>query len=219
VFDAELERDPPRSAKGARTRARLVAAARTVFERDGYLETRLTDITAEAGVATGSFYTYFAGKEDIFGAVLDGVTEEMLHPSMEHVDSDDPPSVVIAAANRAYLEAYERNAKLMRLLEEVATISPQVLELRRQRGAAFNSRNARGIHRLQARGVVDPELDPLMAARALSAMVSRLAYIAYVIEPGLWDTGELADTVTKLWVNALQLTDPPVRAEAAGGER
>ena len=34
-----------------------------VFERDGYLEARLTDITAEAHCSTGSFYTYFDSKE------------------------------------------------------------------------------------------------------------------------------------------------------------
>lgn len=67
----ELLRDLPVTARGVRTRASLVAAARTVFERAGYLDARLTDITKEANCSTGTFYTYFDNKEQIFAAVLD----------------------------------------------------------------------------------------------------------------------------------------------------
>ena len=48
-----------------------MGAARRVFERDGFLDARITDITAEAGVAAGPFYTYFTGKEDAFAAVIE----------------------------------------------------------------------------------------------------------------------------------------------------
>jgi AcrR family transcriptional regulator len=117
-------REPPRAARGARTRARLIVAARTVFERDGYLDARLVDIAAEAKTAAGSFYTYFANKEEIFDAVLDAVLEdmqeEMLHPHIREATDGDDPIAIIEAANRAYLAAYERNAKLMRVLEQVA---------------------------------------------------------------------------------------------------
>jgi AcrR family transcriptional regulator len=58
------------TAKGLRTRDELVAAARRVFERDGYAGARVADIAAEAGVAHGSFYTYFSSKQDAFLAVI-----------------------------------------------------------------------------------------------------------------------------------------------------
>src|SRR5688500_10413505 len=46
----------PTTERGRRMRARLLAAAREVFERDGFLDARVTDISAAAGVAHGSFY-------------------------------------------------------------------------------------------------------------------------------------------------------------------
>src|ERR1700750_3211782 len=133
----------PRTARGERTRAALGRAARTVFERDGYLGARLTDIAAEAGLATGSFYTYFENKQQVFAAVLAEVQEEMLHPHVRAMTDSDDPVAVIEAANRAYLVAYRRNAALMRLLEQVATIDDDVREIRRLRGQAFAERNAR----------------------------------------------------------------------------
>ena len=48
-------RSAPASRRGQRTRAALVTAARSIFERDGFLDARITDITAEAEVASGTF--------------------------------------------------------------------------------------------------------------------------------------------------------------------
>jgi AcrR family transcriptional regulator len=206
-----LLREPPATERGARTRATLIAAARRVFERDGYLDAHLTTITREAKCSTGSFYTYFKSKEEIFAAVLEAVQEDMLHPGMGRVPDDGDPYAVLEASNRAYLEAFRRNAKLMALLEQVASIDPVFRELRRRRSEVFVQRNARGIADLQKRGIADPGLDPALASQALSSMVSRVAYSVFVTggrrrKPV--DVDHVVDTVTRLWANALRLPDP-----------
>jgi AcrR family transcriptional regulator len=195
---------PPRSARGTRTRASLVAGARRVFERDGYLDARITDIAAEAGVATGSFYTHFDGKPSVFAAVLAEVHEETLHPHLEDAAPPDDPVAVIEASNRAYLKAYRRNAKLMGLMDQVALIDDDFRRLRLARADVFAQRNARSIRRLQAQGLADPELDPLQAARALDAMVSRMANMVFV-HGGRIPFESLVQTVTRLWANALRI--------------
>jgi AcrR family transcriptional regulator len=199
-------RRAPVSARGARTRRTLVEAARRVFERDGFLDARITDITAEAGVAAGTFYTYFTGKEDAFAAVMEDVNEEMLHPRLREIADRDDPVAVIDAANRAYLVAYRRNAKLMALMEQVAQIDPDFRALRLRRARAFGERNAQAISRLQQRGLADRALDPRLAADALSGMVSRMAYLRYVLGFGTASPESLARTLTRLWVNALGIT-------------
>jgi AcrR family transcriptional regulator len=201
---AQRDREPPRSARGAATRAKLIAAARTVFERDGFLDSRVIDITTEAKTAAGSFYTYFDSKEEIFAAVLAELQDDMLHQHIrEAVDTDDPVAI-IEASNRAYLLSYQRNAKLMRLLEQVSTIDDNFREVRRRRALAFTERNAASIRTLQARGLADPAVDPYLAATALSSMVSRVAYISYVLGEG-WSIDELVRELTRLWTNALRI--------------
>ncbi|MGZ4185903.1 MAG: TetR/AcrR family transcriptional regulator [Solirubrobacteraceae bacterium] len=198
---------PPVSARGARTRDALVKAAREVFERDGFLDARITDVSATAGVAAGSFYTYFKSKEDVFAAVMDEVNEEMLHPRLRaFADRDDPVSV-IEATNRSYLAAYRRNAKLMALMEQVAQIDDDFRRMRLRRVRAFTDRNAQAIEELQQRGLADPDLDAQTAAQALSAMVSRMAYFRYVQGFGNGSLDSLAKTLTRLWAGALGI--PP----------
>lgn len=197
-------RKPPRTERGERTRQRLITAARTVFERDGYADARLSAITTEAGTAAGSFHTYFTNKEEVLAAVLEQVKEEMLHPQVEPLKSAETPVAVIEASNRAYLISYQRNARLMRLLDEVANVDDRFRKLRQRRSTAFVKRNAASILDLQERGLADPELDPLLTASALSRMVARMAHGMFIAgDP--WDFEELVATLTRLWVNALRI--------------
>jgi AcrR family transcriptional regulator len=193
----------PTTRRGVRTRAALVAAARTIFERDGFLNARIADIPAAANCSTGTFYTYFSNKEEIFTAVLEAAQDDMLHPGMPHVEDSSDPAAVIEASNRAYLLAFLRNAKLMVLMQQVASIDPKFQALRRRRAAMFAERNARHIAELQERGLADPTLDPMLSSMALSGMVSRVAMDVLVNEGA--DVEQVVETVTKLWVNGLRL--------------
>ncbi|OZC86064.1 TetR family transcriptional regulator [Rhodococcus sp. 06-412-2C] len=208
--DGDLpNRELPITPRGLRTRSSLVAAARRVFEESGYLDSRLIDITRAARCSAGTFYTYFTSKEEILAAVLEQARDDMLHPGTERVDPHENPVAVIAASNRAYFEAYQRNAKLMALLEQVSNIDPEFRRLRRERADAFVRRNARSIEGLQNRGLADTELDPLLASRALSSMISRLAFNHFVVDAAggraAADYERLLETATRLWVNALRL--------------
>ena len=197
---------PPPTARGARTRAALIAAARTVFERDGFLESRLIDITSSAKCSIGSFYSYFASKEEILQAVIEAAESEMLHPSMPTLKSEGAsPVAKIHANNLAYLEAYERNAKLMLILTQLAATDPKFRALQARRSRAFAQRNARTIRELQKQGVADTTLDPYIASCALSGMVSRMAYTVFCLDEPI-PTDDLARTLTRLWTNALELS-------------
>ncbi len=198
--------DTPTTPRGRATRQAVVVGARRVFERDGFLDARITDIAAEAGVATGTFYTYFPDKQAVLAAVLGELQEDMLHPQLSAEGRHERLIDLIAASHRAYLESYRDNARLMALREQVATIDPDFRELRRQRSRAFTDRNARMIARLQDAELADPRLDPDLAARSISGMVSRAAYNAFVL--GEEDSvDDLVQTLTYLWANALSIPD------------
>ncbi|WGH83427.1 TetR/AcrR family transcriptional regulator [Auritidibacter ignavus] len=194
----------PRTARGEKTRAALLRAARVVFERDGYLDARLTDITVEAGCSTGTFYTYFTSKEEIFEALMETAKNEMLHLSVGDTEGGDPAEV-IEASNRHYFESYQSNAKLMGLMEEVAQVDPNFMKLRYERGMRFIERNAHSIEELQRRGLADANLDPILASRALSGMVSRLAYFNFALKATNYTIDELVATTTRMWCGALSI--------------
>jgi AcrR family transcriptional regulator len=191
--------------RGARTKAALVDAARTVFERDGFLGARITDIAEEAGVAHGTFYTYFDDKESIFRAVA-----EQLHADFQVRpvrQPDDTPYDQIHRANRHYYDVYVSRGKLMGLLEQVATFSEEFRVMRRDLRRSWVDRAERSIRRWQAEGIADPDLDARYAASALGSMVDRSAYIWIVLEEP-HDPEVAIETLSRLWANAVGLAVP-----------
>ncbi|HEY1316704.1 MAG TPA: helix-turn-helix domain-containing protein [Gaiella sp.] len=60
-----------RSERKARTRQELLVAARTVFLRRGFHGATVEEIADEAGYTKGAVYSNFAGKDDLYLALLD----------------------------------------------------------------------------------------------------------------------------------------------------
>ncbi|MDL4813469.1 TetR/AcrR family transcriptional regulator [Actinomadura opuntiae] len=198
----------PLTERGARTRERLLTAAREVFEERGFLDTRVAHIARHAKVAYGSFYTYFPSKEAVFLEVADRLFEDMTRHSFAPAAGPEPADRV-RRANRSYYEAYRRNAKMMAIIEQVATFNVEFQEMRRKHRAESVGRSARAIERWQRAGLVDKDLDPEMTARALAAMVDHSLYLWLVQGDDPSDTERLLDTLDALNLRALGLRPTP----------
>ncbi len=206
--DGEKAGDPP-SGKGRRTRARFVEAGKVVFARDGFLKARIGDIALEAGVSYGAFYHYFDSKEAIFREIAEEMEVTLL--SMDDVpDSDTAPFDAyerIRHANRSYLSAYRRHAKIMRVIEEVSSYDDEVRAVRDRRQEQFAARLNSSIQRLQRKGLADPDVDGAYAAMALGCMVA--AFAAALFGAGApFEFEEAVEQLSIIWANALGIARP-----------
>lgn len=200
--------EAPSTERGRRTRAALIRSAREVFERDGFLDARIADIAEHAGVAHGSFYTYFDSKEAVFREVVNALVGDIFSASRAAIAlPNDDPVARIDAANRLYLQAYARNARMMAILEQVATFNDYFRQLTRDMRKVFIDRTARGIERLQREGLADPQLDARTAANHLGGMVEHFAYRWLALEDTV-DEELAVNTLTRLWAQGIGLKMP-----------
>lgn len=113
----------PKTQRGIKTRNKLLQAAETEFGEKGFHEGAISGITYRAGVALGTFYTYFDSKEEIFRALVYYMSERIRHWVAERV-ADAPDRL---AAERLGLEAYiefvRQHKGLYRIITEAEFIA------------------------------------------------------------------------------------------------
>jgi AcrR family transcriptional regulator len=197
-------------------RNRLLAAAREIFERDGFLDARVTDISAAAGAAHGSFYTYFGSKTEVFRALVAATMDELYASLGGGVDvpggasrsgSSAADAVTrIDRANRGFVAMYRQNTALMALFEQVTTFDPEVRTLRQAARERMVDRVRHSIEQLQSDGLVAADLDAEYSAHALVAMVNGLVHYWLVLGAD-FDEERLVRTLTDLWARSIGL--PP----------
>jgi AcrR family transcriptional regulator len=113
----------PRTERGRKTLRRLIDAAAGEFGDRGYHDAAITGITQRAGVALGTFYTYFASKEEVFRALV----KEMSRATRHHVAEAVKGAPDRLAAERIGLEAFiafvRKHPELYRIIEEAQFVA------------------------------------------------------------------------------------------------
>lgn len=108
--------------KAQRTRERIMQAARIVFARYGYQDATVEHVVREAGLARGSFYTYFSSKHDLFRH-LAGVIDRSIAEEVVKTDAlrKSNPIENLSISNQVYLAVVKRNYDLYVLVDGVAS--------------------------------------------------------------------------------------------------
>lgn len=193
------------TARGVRSKNQIIDAAQRVFERVGYIDATVEDIVGEAGVARGSFYTYFPSKLEVF-YVIEGRVDEEVQAAVSATSHRAGEDLVtnLRAGNQRFIEAYRNNAAMIGLVEQMATFNDGIRERRVQSRQRHVDRVTRAIKRWQAAGIADPAVDASIASAALVSMLANFCYWWFV--GGAEFDMELAtDTLTDCWVRSLGL--------------
>lgn len=115
----------PRTARGRRTLRAILDAAAAEFGEKGFHEGSISGITRRAGVALGSFYTYFDSKDDVFRALVRDMSEQV----REHVAPalKDAPDQIAAeqAALLAFLRFARSHREIYRIIDEAEFVDPE----------------------------------------------------------------------------------------------
>ena len=116
----------PRTERGRKTLRRLLEAAALEFGERGYHEAAITGITQRAGVALGTFYTYFESKEELFRALV----RDMSNATRHHVAEAARAAPDRITAERLGLEAFigfvRQRPELYRIIEEAQFVAQDV---------------------------------------------------------------------------------------------
>jgi AcrR family transcriptional regulator len=148
----------PRTERGRRTLRKLIEAAAQEFGSRGFHDAAITGITARAGVALGSFYTYFDSKEAVFRALVKDMSQAVRSHVAEAV-KDAPDRLSAERTGLAAFIAFTRkHPELYRIIEEA-----QFVAVYRQHYLTFVEGYRRNLSAARSRGEISDGPDELRA--------------------------------------------------------
>jgi AcrR family transcriptional regulator len=160
-------------ARGRRTVQRLLDAGLEVFAKRGYHAARVDDIVKVARTSHGTFYLYFASKEDLFRALALDVADAMesLVGELGELTPDDVGRQELRGWLARFTELHRRFGPIIRVWTESEIDSTEAgrlgTDLLGQVSVAFSQRIADS---------ASLDVDPQIAALALVAMIERLNF-------------------------------------------
>jgi AcrR family transcriptional regulator len=153
----------------------LLVSAASVFVRNGYANTTVGEIAAEAGATRPTFYSYFESKEDVFRRLAERVRQEFL--SFQSIDPKRQIGEIIRQTDREYLRIYTANEPLLTVIKHQSLGDASMNTLWRDIHRLPNFRHSRFIEAQVALGCVDPIISPDSVAEAITGIVMRFSEI------------------------------------------
>lgn len=183
----------PRTARGQRTLRAILDAAAVEFGEKGFHEGSVSGITRRAGVALGSFYTYFDSKDAVFRALvrdLSGQVRDRVAPAL--IGADDQIQAERAALFE-FLMFVREHKEIYRIIDESEFADPESFRLH------YQSTADRILKRLEA-GVARGEIREGVNSAHAWAIMGMNVFLG--LRFGVWSEGEtaeeLADSVADL---------------------
>ena len=126
MSQAQISNDKtPRTERGRRTLRKLLDAAATEFADKGFHEASISGITRRAGVALGTFYTYYDSKDAIFRALVSDMSAGVGRAAREALDPGMGALEVERVALRAFLTFAAEHKEIYRIIDEAEFVDPE----------------------------------------------------------------------------------------------
>ncbi|WP_294076958.1 TetR/AcrR family transcriptional regulator [Sphingomonas sp.] len=195
---AASEGKAPRTARGRRTLRAILDAAAAEFGEKGFHDGSISGITRRAGVALGSFYTYFDSKDAVFRALVRDMSEQV----REYVAPAIRAAPEQIAAERAGLEQFigfvRRHKEIYRIIDEAEFVDPASFRLHY---ATTADRIETRLKAAAARGEIRSDVSEVHAW----AIMGMNVFLG--LRYGVWSedapTDEIADTIAQMLARGL----------------
>jgi TetR/AcrR family fatty acid metabolism transcriptional regulator len=193
---------PDRPERADRRDAILRAAIDT-FAARGFFNAQVADVARAAGVAAGTVYLYFRGKDDLLISIFERTMNEAIAEGRGTVAGPDPVESLRGIA-RLHLGRLGRDRALAVVFQVELRQSTKFME----RFSATQLREYLGIIRDviadgQTRGVFRTDINPTLAAKLFFGMLDEMA-TNWILSRRKYPLPAEADTIVDLFVGGVQ---------------
>lgn len=161
--------------RGTTKRERILRAAVDVFAQNGYFNAKVSEIAKAAGVADGTIYLYFDGKEDLLVTIFREHTRSYLQSLERDLSTISRPEDRMRVAIRHHMETLGRDRALAIVSQVELRHSLKFMSLLSQQEVADYLNILRKIvEHGQSEGVFRRNLHPALVAKAVFGVLDEM---------------------------------------------
>ena len=161
--------------RGTTKRERILRASVDVFAQNGYFNAKVSEIAKAAGVADGTIYLYFDGKEDLLVTIFREHTRSYLQSLERDLSTISQPEDRMRVAIRHHLETLGRDRALAIVSQVELRHSLKFMSLLSQQEVADYLNILRKIvEHGQSEGVFRRNLHPALVAKAVFGVLDEM---------------------------------------------
>lgn len=193
----------PEAFRGTSKRERILRAAVDVFAEHGYFNAKVAQIAKSAGVADGTIYLYFDGKEDLLITIFREHTRNYLHALEQRLANVNDSEERLRIAVRYHLETLGRDRALAVVSQVELRHSLKFMSLFSQEEIADYLIVIRKIvEHGQAEGTFRRNIHPQLVAKAIFGVLDEMV-TSWMLSEKDYDLPEQAEQVADLMLTGL----------------
>ena len=189
----------PKTSRGRKTRQKILDAAEAEFGEKGFHDGSISGITQRAGVALGTFYTYFESKEEIFQALVAYMSRRIREWIGERVAEASDRMTAERLGIEAYIEFARQHKGIYRIISEAEFVATDAY---REHYEGFARAYRRNLEKAARNGELRPG-DYEAWAWAIMGIAVFLG-MRFVIMDESKSPSEVADIMTDLIANGIK---------------
>ena len=184
-------------------REAILRAAIETFAARGFFNAQVADVARAAGVAAGTVYLYFRGKDDLLISIFERTMKEAIAEGRQSVDSKSTPPERLREIAALHLGRLGRDRDLAIVFQVELRQSTKFME----RFSATHLREYLGLIRDviaegQAKGLFRKQINPTVAAKVFFGALDEMA-TNWILSKRKYSLASEADAVVDLFVGGL----------------
>lgn len=189
--------------QGTSKRERILRAAVDVFARNGYFNAKVAEIAKSAGVADGTIYLYFDGKEDLLTTIFREHTRQYLQSLERDLSNVRRAEEQLRSAIRHHLETLGRDRALAVVSQVELRHSLKYMSLLSQSEVADYLNMIRKIvEHGQAEGVFRRTLHPQLVAKSVFGILDEMV-TSWILSEKDYALADQSDQIADLILTGL----------------
>jgi len=196
---------------------KIIKAAIKVFAKNGFYNSRVSEIAKEAKVADGTVYLYFKNKDDILISLFEEEMDRIINNMKDKIEQEHSPVDKIKRFASVHLDMVREDKNLAEVIQvELRQSTKFMREYRNRKFIEYLNIISSIVREGQQEGLFRREIMPGLVKRAFFGALDELSTMFLFHQKKKYEIDQAAQQVATFFLNGIIIEDEAENRKAAG---